>query len=439
MNGLSWFNIVRLGLVQTALGAVVVLMTSTINRVMVVELALPAVLPGALVAWHHALQMLRPHWGHGSDIGGKRTPWIIGGMAVLALGGFLAAVATSIAATNILAGLALAIVAFSLIGVGLGAAGTSLLVFLAEVVAPSRRGAAATLVWVMMIGGFILTTYFVGRSLHPFTMQRLIMVSGCVSILAFVLSLAAVFGIEKRAIKFKTEKRVNSAPFREAFAEVWHAKDVRQFAVFIFVSMLAYNLQDLILEPFAGFEFGLTTGQTTTLSSMQNAGVLVGMIIVGVFATLFAKSGKMALRNWIVLGCLSSALASIGLVCAANVGLGWPLRETVIALGFSNGMFAVGAIGSMFSFTSNGASREGVRMGLFGASQAIAFAAGGFCGTLLADLIKLVTHSNAIAYGAVFGIEAALFILAAVMALRLGSKNTAKNPLVPAAQHDLGG
>ena len=83
MNGagsLGWTGIVRLGLVQAALGAIVVLTTSTMNRVMVVEFALPAMLPGALVALHHVIQMTRPRLGYGSDVGGRRTPWIIGGM-----------------------------------------------------------------------------------------------------------------------------------------------------------------------------------------------------------------------------------------------------------------------------------------------------------------------------------------------------------------------
>ena len=102
---LGWWGIVRLGLVQTALGAIVVLTTSTINRVMVVELALPAMLPGALVAWHYAVQMLRPRLGYGSDLGGRRTPWIIGGMTVLALGGALSALATVTMATSPVAGI----------------------------------------------------------------------------------------------------------------------------------------------------------------------------------------------------------------------------------------------------------------------------------------------------------------------------------------------
>ena len=89
--GFGWTKIARLGLVQTALGAIVVLMTSTINRVMVVELAFPALVPGLLVAAHYGVQTLRPAWGYGSDVGGRRTPWIIGGMAALALGAIGAA------------------------------------------------------------------------------------------------------------------------------------------------------------------------------------------------------------------------------------------------------------------------------------------------------------------------------------------------------------
>ena len=99
---LGWSGIFRLGLVQAMLGAVVVLTTSTLNRVMVVELALPALLPGLLVALHYAVQMTRPRMGYGSDLGQRRTPWIVGGMAVLALGGFGGAVATAWMATDAL-------------------------------------------------------------------------------------------------------------------------------------------------------------------------------------------------------------------------------------------------------------------------------------------------------------------------------------------------
>ena len=148
---LSWFSIVRLGLVQMCLGAIVVLTTSTLNRLMVVELALPAVLPGLLVALHYGIQITRPQWGYRSDAGGHRTRWIIGGMAVLALGGWGAALGVVVLEQSFAAGLAVSALAYALIGLGVGASGTSLLALLATATRPDRRAAAATITWLMMI------------------------------------------------------------------------------------------------------------------------------------------------------------------------------------------------------------------------------------------------------------------------------------------------
>ncbi len=95
-NALGWLGIARLGLVQSAIGAMVVLVTSTLNRVMVVEMALPASLPAALIAWHYLVQISRPRWGHGSDRGRGRTALIVYGMGLLALGAIAAVNATTI-------------------------------------------------------------------------------------------------------------------------------------------------------------------------------------------------------------------------------------------------------------------------------------------------------------------------------------------------------
>ena len=428
-KSLGWLGIARFGLVQASLGSIVVLTTTTINRVMVVELSMLAIIPGLLVAWHYGLQVLRPRWGHGSDNGGKRTPWIIGGMATLAAGGFLAAVAVWLASNFYWAGLALATLAFTLIGIGVGAAGTSLLVLLAETVKPERRGAAATVVWTMMIMGFILTTVVAGRFLDPFSMQRLVSIAAIVTITALVLSVFAVWGIEAKHAHRSTPKPVSEkANFSDALKDVWQDIDARRFAIFVFVSMVAYSAQELIVDPFAGFLFNFTPGQSTSLSGTQHSGVLLGMILVGVASSFASRAKALALRNWTVVGCALSALALMGLVGAATVGAAWPLKQNIFALGFSNGMFAVAAIGSMFSAAAGQSSREGIRMGLFGASQAIAFAAGGFLGTITVDILKAITHSNAISYGSVFGLEAALFIVSAFLAVRIGAPQTSSAP-----------
>ncbi|MGT2435209.1 BCD family MFS transporter [Bradyrhizobium betae] len=417
---LSWLGIIRLGLVQTGLGAIVVLTTSTLNRVMVVELAMPAMLPGALVAIHYALQVFRPAWGHGSDIGARRTPWIVGGMAVLATGGLMAAVATAWMTTHPLFGIALAVIAFCLIGVGVGAAGTSLLVLLAKRTDDNRRAAAATIVWVMMIAGFIVTTGVAGHLLDPFSSARLIIVSGAVSAAAMVLTFIGVWGVERESVaspESVSKKPARQTSFREAFLEVWTEPRSRRFAIFVFVSMLAYSAQDLILEPFAGAVFGFTPGETTRLSGVQHAGTLIGMAMVPLIGATYPRS-RGNLQIWTIGGCLASAIALLCLAAAAVVGPSWPLRETVFMLGVTNGAYAVAAIGSMMALVGvGGEQREGVRMGLWGAAQAFAFGIGGFVGTLASDIARYVLTSAPLSYSVVFASEAGLFVVAAVMAV----------------------
>ncbi len=427
-QSLGWLGIVRLGLVQAALGAIVVLTTSTINRVMVVELALPAMIPGALVALHHALQLLRPRMGHGSDVGGRGTPWIIGGMAVLALGGILSAVATAWMGTNFAAGIALAVVAFALIGCGVGASGTSLLVLVAKRVAPSRKPAAAAIVWILMIAGIVVSAKLAGKFLDPFSPARLVMVSSCVSVVAFVVALIAVWGVEAKIQTQTPVLETNRDPlpattkpsFKNALKEVWAEPQARHFTIFVFVSMFAYNAQDLIMEPFAGSIFKFTVGQSTDLSGVQHGGVLLGMILVGALATL--SWGKMlgSLKLWMVSGCIGSCIALIGLVMASSVGPTWPFKANVFLLGLANGAFSIAAVASMMSMASAGrGSREGVRMGLWGASQAIAFGLGSFFGAAMSDVARLLLGSPVAAYATVFAFEAALFLVAAVLAYQI--------------------
>ncbi len=422
---LSWVGIVRLGLVQTALGSIVVLTTSTLNRVMVVELQFAAMLPGALVALHYAVQILRPRWGYGSDAGGRRTPWIIGGMAVLALGGLGAASATALMAVSPLAGILCAVIAFIAIGIGVGASGTSLLVLLATQTAPERRAAAASLVWIMMIAGFVITAGIAGALLDPYTHARLIAVTGGVSAAAFALTLLAVWGVENAHANAQAQTAEPSEPkppFMQALKEVWAEPTARRFTVFVFVSMLAYSAQDLILEPFAGLVFAYTPGQSTQLSGLQHGGVLVGMLVIGIGATLIGHRDAAAMRQWTVIGCILSAATLVGLAAGAFVGEVWPLRANVFALGLANGIFAVAAISAMMAHASSGREkREGTRMGLWGAAQAIAFGVGGFLGTAAVDLSRAIFDTPFMAYATVFTAEGILFLIAAVLSLRVAA------------------
>jgi BCD family chlorophyll transporter-like MFS transporter len=419
-RGFGWGAIARLGMVQASIGAIVMLATSLLNRVMVVEYGLAAAIPAGLVAWHYAVQMTRPIWGHGSDSGRRRTPWIVGGMAVLGLGALGAVDATVMFGSRPWLATICSVAAFSMIGVGVGAAGTSVLAMLAASVAPSRRAAAAALTWIMMVAGIVIAAGTAGALLDPFSESRLALVAAGVVAAALLVSTTAVYRLEQAP---STSADAGEAPDKRALADALRGvladREARRFTIFIFVSMLAYSMQDLILEPFAGLRYGMTPAQSTSLSGIQHGGVLLGMIVAGIGGSAFGGRAPRELRPWIVFGCVISALALAGLATAAVVGPPWPIKANVFILGFSNGLFAVAAIGAMMGLAGAGSERsEGVRMGIWGASQAIAFGLGGLIGAIGVDLLRHIMGDDGAAFRAIFGAEAGLFMVAALLAVR---------------------
>lgn len=328
---------------------------------------------------------------------------------MLAGGSMLAVVATI---TQLIP---LAIVAFALIGGGVGAAGTSLLALLATLVAPGRRAGAASLTWIMMIVGIVVTAGVAGALLDPFGPTRLLMVAGGVTASALTIATLAVWGIEG-APREAVAVSGSHASFAEALRELWADPKARRFTIFVFVSMLAYSMQDLILEPFAGLLFAYTPGQSTQLSGLQHLGVLVGMVLVGVGGSVFGGTGR-NLATWTVAGCLGSAASLVALAQGAGQAPNWPLAVNVIALGFFNGMFAVAAIGAMMTLAREGSTeRAGLRMGAWGAAQAIAFGLGGLTGALGVDLLRQGGDATNMAFATVFTGEAVLFLISAWLA-----------------------
>lgn len=417
--GLSWFSIFRLGLVQASLGSIVVLTNSTLNRVMVVELGLAALIPGLLVGIHYAVQLSRPVWGHRSDVGKSRTAWILGGLALLAISGTAAAATTFWFEADFLLGFIASVVTFIFIGVGIGASGTCLLAMMATKTAPERRASAATITWMMMIAGIVITSIITGTYLEPYSHARLVFITALAGTTVFVISAFALAGIEKKPDILRG--RSKSHDFRESIKEVWRDQEARLFTIFIFVSMFAYSTQDLILEPFAGLLFSMSPGETTKLSGAQHAGVFVGMAIVGVVGGLFSRRKPGLIGFFIVAGCLGSALALGLLAVSAFAAPQWPLRANIMLMGIMNGAFAVAAVGTMMVLAGRGrTSNEGVRMGVWGAAQAVSFGLGGVAGTVLLTLGRWTTSDDSTAFGLVFAFEAILFLMSAIIALRIG-------------------
>jgi BCD family chlorophyll transporter-like MFS transporter len=427
---MSWWQLSRLGLVQAAIGAVVVLLTTTINRVIVVELALPATVPGLLVALHFGVQMiLRPRLGHDSDRSGRRTPWILGGLAVCAAGGVGVAASIPVMATNVVLGITLASLASVVLGAGVSAAGTPLLALMSERAHPTQRAGAAAITWILMIVGIIITAATSGALLDPFSYTRLIAIAAGIGGVGFLVAVVATYGVERGPRPIASvpsplgASDASHGSFMAALRTVWAEPAARLFASFVFVAMFAYSAQDLILEPFAGIAFGMTPGESTKLSGMHHGGVLIGMIATALVAT---RRGQ--LRHWAAAGCMASAITYVALAASPVLGDVRMFTGIVMLLGLANGVFAIGAIGSMMALTGDkNDGRAGLRLGVFGAAQALAYATGTMSGAVGVDTAKALLESPLRGYLAVFSVEAVLFAGSAFLALRSASSERAND------------
>jgi len=269
-----------------------------------------------------------------------------------------------------------------------------------------------------------------GHALDPFSGARLIAVSAAVSAIAMILTLIGVWNIEGG--KEPTDGRAadgepQKTSFSEELSQIWNEPQARRFAIFIFIAMLAYSSQDLILEPFAGAVFGMTPGQTTKLAGFQHTGAAIGMALVPVLNWLI-PAWRTRTTPWIVGGCIASALGILDIAFAAVVGPPWPLRASFLVLGITNGIFAIAAIGAMMNLVGAGhRNREGTRMGLWGASQAISFGTGGFLGTLASDATSHLVPSLPLSYALVFASQAGLFLFAALLAIWVSKPLADKN------------
>jgi BCD family chlorophyll transporter-like MFS transporter len=298
--------------------------------------------------------------------------------------------------------------------------------------------------WVLMIAGFAITSTIVGHFLDPYSPARLLRVIGIAAGTALLVAVAALWRVEQERAetsggRFATSDEPSHSArvpsFSAALRAVWIDPQARRFTLFVFVSMLAYSAQELLLEPFCGLVFGYTIGQSAKLSGLWHGAVFVGMVCVGLVCSGTRRAGS--LRTWTMAGCSASAfailsLAGAGILGPTGMGAG-PLNVSIVILGVANGVFAVSAIGSMMELAHYRADGgAGVRMGLWGAAQAVAFALGGIVGTGTVDLIRHVFGSPVTAFSIVFGLEAVLFFIAARFAARVGSTNqchTVANPM----------
>ena len=429
---MNWFSILRLGLVQLCIGSSVVIPLSTLNRLMKVELALPATIAGFLIALHYAVQLTRVNWGYLSDKTQNRSQWIIFGMLILGIGGVLASASIPLIESNFAYGIMLALFSYTLIGFGVGAAGTPLLALLASYSSKSQKGFAASITFLMMILGLAITGITAGIILDPYSHQKLIKITTSLAIITNILSYLSLKNLEKTLrnnADVRTPNAINyNEPFLEGIKKVWMEREARLFTIFIFISMGAFSMQDPILEPFAGEVFGFAVGESTKLDGFHKIGTLIGIILIILclskfrigFASLsIVKNERLGSEKfWLITGCLFSAFS---LFIISLLGLTYRdpgiLNSVVFLFGISNGVFTAGILGTMLHLASRGSgdNNTGTRMGIWGAAQAYATMIAVFFSTVLVDILGLMMNSLPSVYGIVFLTAASFFIAAAFL------------------------
>jgi len=429
---MNWFSILRLGLVQLCIGSSVVIPLSTLNRLMKVELALPATIAGFLIALHYAVQLTRVNWGYLSDKTQNRSQWIIFGMLILGIGGVLASVSIPLIESNFAYGIMLALFSYTLVGFGVGAAGTPLLALLASYSSKSQKGFAASITFLMMILGLAITGITAGIILDPYSHQKLMKITASLAIITNILSYLSLKNLEKSLLNNADARIPNSirydVPFLTKIKKIWMEREARLFTIFIFISMGAFSMQDPILEPFAGEVFGFAVGESTKLDGFHKVGTLIGIILIilclskfrigfGSFS-IFKNERLGSEKLWLITGCLFSALS---LFIISLLGLTYRdpgiLNSVVFFFGISNGVFTAGILGTMLHLASRGSgdNNTGTRMGIWGAAQAYATMIAVFFSTVLVDILGLMMNSLPSVYGIVFLTAASFFIAAAFL------------------------
>ncbi len=386
-------RLLRLSLFQVSVGMALVLVIGTLNRVMIVELGVPAWLVALMISLPLVLAPLRAVVGHRSDthrsvLGWRRLPYLWMG-TLLQFGGFaimpFALIVLSGDAPNAPAfvGPAASALAFLLVGAGLHTTQTVGLALATDLAPPAVRSRVVTLFCVMLLAGMLGSALLFGRLLAPFSELRLIQVIQGASVLTLLLNFTAVWKQEVRDPKRHGLSQPRPS-FRDAFRSLGAGVRPRRRLLSVGLGTMAFSMQDVLLEPYGGQVLRLPVGVTTTLTALLAVGGLSG------FALSALLLGRQLDRYR-----LAAAGVTLGLLAFAALVFAGPLGSTVLfgcgtlLTGLGSAVFVVGTLAAAMEDARDG--EGGLALGTWGAVQA--FAAG------LAILLGGVTHDVVAALG----------------------------------------
>ena len=440
-EGLPLGQLLRLSLFQVSVGMATVMLLGTLNRVMIVELSVPATVVALMIALPVLIAPFRALLGFRSDtyrsaLGWKRIPylwfgslWQMGGLAVMPFA--LIVLSGQQTVGPAWAGEVLAAIAFLMTGLGLHMTQTAGLALATDRADDATRPRVVALLYVMLLVGMGLSSVIIGWLLRDFSELRLIRVVQGAAVVGIALNLIALWKQEPLRPLSREARTAPRPRFAEAWADLMAGGQAGRLLAVAFIGTMAFNMQDVLLEPYGGEILGLAVGSTTLLTALWAAGALAGFALAG--RMLGRGQDPMRLAAW---GILAGVAAFSTVIFAAPVQSAAIFFAGAALIGFGGGLFSVSTLIAAMSLPSQSAG-NGLALGAWGAAQATAAGLAVAIGGGLRDAVNTIAiaggwgealASPATGYSFVYHFEIGLLFLTLVL---LGPLARRRNPGVP--------
>lgn len=401
----------QLGLIHVAVAMTLVPINSTLNRVMIKELAISATLVAILASLPYLFAPIQVAIGAYSDhhpiFGLRRTPYILVGLILcvlgLALSPYVAFLMKDYFALGIFAGM----LAFGAWGMGYNLSSVSYLSLASELSGENGRGKTIATMWFMMIVSIIATAIALSHMVDPYTPEALIRAFGVVGASALILGLLGLIGLEPRSSASASSAQAENYSIRAMTSAITANPVARLFFIYLLLLLAAILGQDVLLEPFGAEAFGMTVTQTTRITSIWGTFVLVAIILAGLLEGRVAKKIVAQFGN---IGALAGFVAIVASGFARSTSI---FYTGVTLLGIGTGFSTVANLALMFDCTVPG--MVGLYIGAWGFSNALSRLTGSILGGVVRDVVTQVTGVALSGYLVVFSIEALMLLAAAIM------------------------
>ncbi|WP_411891516.1 PucC family protein [Yoonia sp. SDW83-1] len=386
-------QLLRLSLFQVSVGMAAVMLLGTLNRVMIVELGIGAMLVAAMIAIPVLVAPFRALVGFKSDnyksaIGWKRIPylwfgtmWQFGGLAIMPMA--LLVLSGDRTLDIEWAGYVGAGLAFLLTGIGMHMTQTAGLALAADRATDETRPKVVALLYVMHLVGMAISAIIIGALLRDYSALRLVQVVQGTAVVTLLLNLIALWKQEKVRPMSKAERAAASPTFRDAWADLASGGDAGRLLMVVFLGTMAFNMQDVLLEPYGGEILGLSVSATTLLTAMWAGGALVGFGVAARWLARGVDPYRMCAR-----GILAGVAAFCAVIFSAPMGSPVLFYAGAALIGFGGGLFGVSTLTAAMTMPTLGNAGRGLALGAWGAAQATGAGLSIFIGGTLRDLVN---------------------------------------------------